>query len=459
MSSVKYRVWVYYTFIFALLANPTFLFSQEKIGATTDNFMPAKQVGVNPALIVDQKLFLSINLSGGHIFARSNVINFPNGTLFPVADLGDPVFDEPNKFGKGFISGEISGPSATLSYKKNSFGIHTGARFYGNVNRVPSVVIELINDGDTEDVRDGKYLMKNGRFKSMSWGEIGISYGRILRSREYEMISAGVTLNRLIGIQQSSLNIRSGVVDVNRGIGTIADIDGRYSYTDSKFNSGGGWGMDVGITYKGMFDNVNKYLPHSRNGACKVADYRYRIGLSLLDLGYIRFRDNARYSNNLQERDTITLEQLYEGDPETLGQEGNKYTAFLPSALSLQGDFYLTEYVYLDARINQRLSFRNSFGVERSNLISVAPRFESTWFTASIPLTLSNYTVPQAGFYLRLGYLAIGSDHILPFVRGGDIRAVDFYFNLNFFIRNSPECQVVDRRVIPWLCPRWRKIK
>ncbi len=456
--SVKQVIRFVFFLVFLLLILPIHLFSQEKIGVTSDNYLPVKQVGVNPALIVDQKFFLSVNITGAHIFAGSNVINYPNSILFPPTDVGDPVYDEPNKFAKGFISGEVSGPSATLSYKKNSFGIHSGSRFYGNMNRVPAVLVELINAGGTEDVEDGIYTMKNGRFKSMSWGEVGISYGRILRSREYEMISAGITVNRLYGIQQSSLNVKSGVVNVNQGSGTISEIDGRYAYTDPKFKSGKGWGMDLGITYKGMFDNVNKYLPHSRNGGCKVSDYRYRIGVSLLDLGYIRYNEGARYAD-LKQTDAIRVDDLFEGNPEVLGQEGNRYTAFLPTALSVQGDFYLADYIYLNARINQRLSFRNSFGVERSNLIAVAPRFESRWLSASIPLTLSNYTVPQAGFYLRLGFLAIGSDHILPFFRRGDIRTVDFYFNLNLFIRNSPECRVVDNRSIPWLCPSWGKVR
>ena len=418
--------------------------------------MPVKQVGVNPALIVDQKFFLSINVSGVHSFARNNVINFQNQRLFPLDELEDPIYENMGKFAKAYIVGEVSGPSATLNYKKNSFGIHSATRLYANVNRVPSVLVELINDGNTDDVKDGTYRMKNGRFKSMTWGEIGVSYGRILRNREYELITGGITINRLIGIQQSSLNIRNGVVNVNQGVGTIRNLDGRYSYTDSKLNSGSGWGMDLGVTYKGMFDNVNKYLPHSRNGGCRVADYRYRLGISLLDLGYIRYKDGARYAD-LKRTDTITIDDLYNGNPEVLGQDGNSYTAFLPTAISLQGDFYLTDYVYLNARVNQRLSVRNSFGVERSNLIAVAPRFESRWITASIPLTLSNYTVPQAGFYLRLGYLSIGTDHILPFIARGDIKAVDFYFNLNFFLRNSPECRVVDNRSTPWLCPSWGK--
>jgi hypothetical protein len=431
------------------------IFAQEKIGVVTDNYMPVKQIGLNPAFMVDQRQFLSVNVSGGHIFGRSNVLNYPNSILQPPFELEQAIFEEPRRFAKGYVVGEVSGPSATLSYRKNSFGLHTSVRFYANINRIPAILVELINAQNTDLVEDETYEVTKGRFKSMMWGEVGLSYGRILLQRDYDLISAGITVNRLFGIQQSSFNIKDGVVDVEDSKGVISNLNGKYSYADSKFGSGKGWGMDVGITFKSMTDVVNKYLPHSQKGGCRQIDYNYRVGLSLLDLGYIRFKEGARYAKLVQ-TDTITADNLYEGDETVLGKDGNAYTAMLPSAISLQLDFRIIDYIYVAGIVNQRLSFRNSFGVERSNLVSIAPRFETEWISASIPLSLSDYTAPQAGFYLRLGFLSFGTDHILPFVRKGDVRAADFYFNINLFLRNSPECKVVDRRGVPWLCPAWK---
>ena len=158
----------------------------------------------------------------------------------------------------------------------------------------------------------------------------------------------------------------------------------------------------------------------------------------------------------LESQDSLSIDDLYDGNDAVLGKDGDTYTAFLPTAISLQMDFRIIDYVYVAGIVNQRLSFRNSFGVERSNLAAIAPRFETEWISASIPMSLSNYVAPQVGFYLRLGFLSVGTDHILPFVRRGDIKAVDLYFNINLFLRNSPECKVIDRRGIPWLCPAWR---
>ena len=182
--------------------------AQEKIGVVTDNYLPVKQIGLNPALMVDQRLFLSINVAGVHAFGRSNVLNYPNSILFPKVDLQDEVYEQPNKFARGYIAGEVSGPSATLSYGKNAFGIHTSARYYSNLNRLPALLVEVANAESVDQVADDSYQMKNGRFKSMMWGEVGLTYGRILLNRDYDMISAGITINRMIGIQQSSFNIK-----------------------------------------------------------------------------------------------------------------------------------------------------------------------------------------------------------------------------------------------------------
>ena len=435
--------------------NNEVIIAQEKVGVVTDNYLPVKQIGLNPALMVDQRLFLSINIAGAHVFGRSNVLNYPNSILLPKVDLQEEVYEQPTKFARGYIAGEVSGPSATLSYGKNAFGIHTSARYYSNLNRLPALLVEVANAESVDQVADDSYQMKNGRFKSMMWGEVGLTYGRILLNRDYDMISAGITINRMIGIQQSSFNIKSGTVSVENNSGALLNLNGKYSYTDTQFGSGGGWGMDLGVTFKSMTDVVNKYSSHSQRGGCKIVDYDYRIGLSLLDVGYIRFKESARYAK-LESQDSLSIDDLYDGNDAVLGKDGDTYTAFLPTAISLQMDFRIIDYVYVAGIVNQRLSFRNSFGVERSNLAAIAPRFETEWISVSIPMSLSNYVAPQVGFYLRLGFLSVGTDHILPFVRRGDIKAVDLYFNINLFLRNSPECKVIDRRGIPWLCPAWR---
>ena len=55
-------------------------------------------------------------------------------------------------------------------------------------------------------------------------------------------------------------------------------------------NAGRGWGFDIGATYERTLENADGYMPH---GSCDPMPYRYRIGVSLIDVGGMRFRDGT----------------------------------------------------------------------------------------------------------------------------------------------------------------------
>jgi len=438
--------------VFCFCLQPTTI-AQERYGVLTDNYLPVNQSQINPSAMVDQKPWISINLAGAHAYLRNNFLFIPNSRLSLSKREYNVGYEEPNKFGKAFVATEILGPSATINIKEHAFGVHLNFRTYANVNRIPAVLAQIIRDEGTDNIADGIYTMSNGRAKTMSWAELGLSYGRIIRKRDWEMIQVGGTLKRLIGVHQASITVRDAIVDVVNGEGTMRNMDGRYSFSEPAWNAGNGWGLSVGGTYKKMLKNVNDYVPHSKSGGCKKSDYQYKIGASLLDLGYIRFRQESRTATL---PDTATVDDIEDVDEDILGAESNRFTAVLPTAISVQADYRYQENIYINAMIVQRISLRNAFGVERSNLVAIAPRYESSWFTASLPLSLANYEVPQLGLYFRFGPLAIGSDHITPFIIKHDIRAASLYFYLNIPIQRSPECRDRSARDAgKWTCPVW----
>ena len=182
-------------------------------------------------------------------------------------------------------------------------------------------------------------------------------------------------------------------------------------------------------------------------------DYQYKIGVSLLDLGYIRFKEGARTAVL---PDTASVSDLEDVDEEVLGVDKDRFTALLPSALSIQGDYMFYERFYVNATIVQRLNIRNTFGAERTNFFSISPRFESSWISASLPFSLANYETPQLGLYVRLRSIAVGTDHLSPLIIKGDIRAASIYFYLNLPIQNSPRCRYkAAKNKGRWLCPKF----
>ena len=432
-----------------------FSFSQEKVGVISDNYLPVNQLMNNPASIVDQKVWMSINLVGAHAFARNNFLYIPDSRLgLSILDK-DFAFDPPDKNGKAFLAAEVMGPSVSLNWKKHAFGLHTAIRGYGSMSKIPTVLGKIIADEDAEDIEDGTYLMNNGRAKSMVWSEVGFSYGQNFYRRDQILINGAATLKRIVGIQQASTIIDDARVDVMNGEGTLRNIDGKYSYSDPSYGAGKGWGLNLGANYKKypIKTNVGGHVPHSREGGCKIPEYIYKVGFSLIDFGYIRFKQSSTTANL---NDSVSVDDLEDGRSEVLGEDENKYTAALPSAVSVQFDYNFQNGFYANALLVQKVSLANSFGVERSNVFAITPRFESSWISAGLPLSLSNYTTPQVGLYLRVGPLALGTDHLSSFILKRDIRAADFYFYLNIPIQKSPECRDEKAKESgKWICPVW----
>lgn len=432
-----------------------FAFSQEKIGVITDNYLPVNQLSNNPAAIVDQKPWLSINVLGAHLFARTNFMFIEDSRLRISMDEPTWGFEAPSKNGKAFMHAEILGPSATMSYREHGFGFHTSIRTYANINKVPAILGDLITDQDLVNVEDGTYEINNGRIKQMTWGELGFSYGRMIYKRDRVLINGAATINRLNGIFHTNMIINNADVEVVNQEGTLRNLDGKYAYSDPNWGAGKGWGLNTGVVYKKMLPkyNVDNYYAHSRKSGCKQPKYLYKVGVSLVDLGYIRFKDGSRTANL---SDTATVRDLEKGTASVLGVDETKFTAILPTALSIQVDYRIQENIYINSTWIQKVSIPSTFGVERSNVFSISPRYESSWITASMPLSLSNYTTPQLGLYVRFGPLAIGTDHLSPFIIKRDIKAADLYVYLNIPIKKSPECRDEKAREnSKWVCPVW----
>lgn len=429
--------------------------AQEKLGLITDARLPVNQTRINPSLMVDQKPWLSINIAGAHLYGRSNFFEVEDSRLWFGINSDNYRYSEPTKNGKAYLHAEVMGPSATINIRRHAFGFHTAARLYGNVNKIPSVLGQIVGDGSVENIQDGVYTANNARAKEMSWVEFGLSYGTIVYQLNNQMVNVGATVNRIFGYQQANFIINDAQVDVVDGDGTLRNLDGKYSYVDPSWASGKGWSMDLGINYRRsqVKDVLNEYYPHARKSSCKRPTYLYSFGVSLLDLGYSRFTESARTSIL---PDTSTVDDLESGTEEVLGTEKSKFTAFLPTALAMQANYRYNDYIYVSANLVQKISFPNTFGVERANVLGLTPRFESSWLSVGLPLSLANYTTPQLGLYCRIGPLAVGTDHLSPFILKRDIRAADIYVYLNLPLSKSPECRNKEARSYnKWVCPVW----
>jgi hypothetical protein len=251
------------------------------------------------------------------------------------------------------------------------------------------------------------------------------------------------------------------VYNINGQMGMSIPVD--YYNNDilipDKLFRGSGLGIDFGVTYQ------KKVKGHSNKGYSMPCEYPYepyyyRIGLSIIDFGRIKYRNDARYMdlsdrqaywfdisrNSFDNFDKLLKTASYEfsGDSNTLVQQ-KPFSIWLPAALSLQADFRINNSIYLNATIVQPLIVSNAEAV-RPPQLSFTPRWESDYLEFAMPFILYNYRHPRLGFSVRFRNLVIGTDKLGSFFGFSDFYGLDFYLMLKFSFLKG-ECRNFDKKV------------
>ena len=94
------------------------------------------------------------------------------------------------------------GPSFSLALGKMSFGISTSVKSFTDIRNMPQPYYNyMLNSFQLPEQFNEDYSFKNIRVNSLTYAEFGLNYGQILRQRGNELITGGITLKRVIGIQ------------------------------------------------------------------------------------------------------------------------------------------------------------------------------------------------------------------------------------------------------------------
>jgi hypothetical protein len=436
---------------------------QENLGAVQDNYSPVNAALINPSSIADQFPWIDINIIGVAAYARTNSIFLPNSYLPSPSKVNDPFAKDPQEHLYGYVSAQVLGPSISIAIKDHSFGFHSAARGIGFIKKIPSPTATLIEELKDARVPDGRYFERNIRLKELVWEEYGLTYARILYKRNKDMWQGGITINRLYGAHAGGVYINNGELDVVNEEGNLINLDGKYWYNEPARRAGKGFSGSLGFTYKRMKKDISNYVPHSVYGSCVVARYKHKFGVSLVDIGAIRFKQSA-LQNSFDENTNIdSIETLADASDQAIrSSESNSFLAWLPSAASVQYDYNLERGFYFNVTAMQRLSFPSWIGTERASLYSAGLRFERKAFSIALPFSLHEYRYTQLGCSIRLWSLILGTDNLIPLIKRQDVYAADLYLYFKIPIFKSPPCRArstkerKNRGVMDkYLCPVW----
>lgn len=455
------------------------LYSQERLGIATSNYAGTNAMMLNPASMVNSPFRWDLNLVTVHgyfdnnfayiqdaniprLISQDKEIQINNNYNQTHLDLSDAflVNLKNNNFRKNFyLTSMVQGPSLIYSEDDWSFGLHTAVRAGASMRGVSNESKQLFYEGFSYDpLQDGELHIPRFRVNTIVWNEIGMSLGKVLKEERTRKINGGITVKRLRGYGGAYFRVKN--VDMEVATDTsffFLDVNAGYGYAPREFEDedmyrpvGTGFGFDVGIVIEDTKSRVepifNIQCPHWDCVNEKLY-YNWRLGISLIDAGFIRFKDrgrkfeveNSTSSDEIYKEDLEDIEEFADLDSlifsrvydESLPREiGNTFSSMTPWALSVQFDYFLAGNFYLNSTVVQSLPHFGWAGIDRANILSFTPRYDHKRFGFSMPIVMYNYVHPRIGAALRINnFFIIGTDKIGSFI-GNRLDGADIYFSL-----------------------------
>ncbi len=454
------------------------LCAQEMLGIVNSSCAGITGSVINPAVTVTSPFYLDINIVASDFFAENNYIYLANEEYrfsrffsknpdFPTHGTEDKMIAYDyysTKDKKGFISNRLIGPSVAVTVGRHSFGIVTGARNVMSTKNVPYEIAKFAFERIEYSPQYNINYTDNQKIfnAEMSWAEIGFNYSYVFKQESRDCWAAGITVKYLLGyaggyayVDHIDYLVSHHDTLIINNINAEAGYSLPLNYqTNEVMNNplfkGKGVGFDLGVIYQKKKQEVQKEIVEKLCSQNYIP-YQYKIGVSLLDIGHIRFTQNAEKLvlanvsaqwNNISSNDYSTArdytnligEQFF-GDTTTL-IKGNEITIALPTALSIQADVNFYKNWFINGTVVYPLHFSKS-GLIRPALLAVTPRYETALFDVSLPISLFDWTDPRIGLSARYKGFFIGTEKLSGFFHHKDFTGLDFYFGIKISLRKG----------------------
>ena len=424
----------------------------------------------NPAMMTNTKDYLDINIISGDLFVFNDFIYVPSSDYNIWDALKGKTLPQYGENNSNFlyyknqdlkntaVNLRIMGPSAMIQLGDHAFGLSTGFRVFTTGNNIPWEMPVFGYEGmKSENLQNIKFNDYNIDYQVNAWGEIGFSYAYNLIKYFDQQLTVGVSVKYLLGYSGAYADIDNidyivqndstiNITNLKAEIGYALPVD--YNTNDFPDSGptikGSGLGLDLGVVYI-----KRKYIGDKNwRRACeqRYEDYKYRIGISILDIGRIKYKHNAQVHNYNDVNalwvnyDTISfdnlnqvteeLSNLFYGDPDASKTQTTMKIG-LPTALSVQIDYNFGRNIYFGGYWIHPVRF-NGHTLRRPAQLSFIPRYETKYLEFSLPLSLYEYTQPRVGASIRFYFLTVGTERLGTWLGLGNLDGMDLYFSIRF---------------------------
>lgn len=454
-------------------------YAQEMLGVGLGNYSGVMSTLYNPAMLTNNKTYLDINIVSADVFFRQDMYYIPKGdySIYKAMRL-----EEPPKYGEDSVNVKIyngketkflhssirvAGPSASFQWGDHGFAFTTGTRYFMSADNIPWEMPAIGYIGIKDDsLHNINFIDYNIDLSTSAWMEVGFSYAYNIYKYFDTQLTLGITLRKLWGyagltmsvdnidyiiVNDTTVNIRNA----NAGLGFSLPVD--YNTNDinhDPFFKGSGISADLGIVYikkKRGYKRWDKYSLCSQ----PYEDYFYRIGVSVLDLGSLRFKNNAQWhtyddvSSYWDNVDTVnfnsingvmrSLSEVFYGDPAS-SLKASSFSVGLPTALSVQMDFHTAKNLYIGGFWIHPLKITGNT-MRRAAQIAVVPRYETRYFEVNIPVSIYDYKYPRIGLSARLWFFTIGTERLGTWLGLADLNGLDIYASVKINLGEKGVCR------------------
>ena len=434
--------------------------AQDSFGALHSNYTPTNSVHINPSSMLDAKTWIDIHIVGAGSYTNNDFLSAKSTTLLRLnkardIDVNDLDFRSNKRFYHIYNRSFVQVFSGVISQGDHAFGLSFGAYSFFDVRRINDTLAQILENQINSVPNDflSSYSLDNFKSNALGYAEGKISYAYTYSKKRKEMFMIGFSFKKIFPLAGGALKIHElNYKFQNDTTFFIGNFKGDLMYNSTpEFSLKGGMGIDIGFTYQNMYDGCSSYFPNSRRNGCSRKNYKYKIGVSINDLGYAKFNpDNSEYYgyqfteedfdfNDLNDIDQI-VNQLT-GDSQN-GLIRKPYKLSLPTSLSVQIDYnILPNFLYVNATwIHGVAPAKRVFGPRRAHSLSVTPRIETKWIDFAMPISLYEYRYPQMGASLRLYFITIGTDKLLNFFIPSNIYGADIYAHVKVPLFYNPKC-------------------
>ena len=476
--------------------------AQNYLGVMTSNYGGVMSTDLQPASFVDGRFLFDLNLGSVNVNAYQNFVSFntsgmPGGWLKSFKNdeaynswaLPDSTFMD-RHIVKRYADNSNDKMGANINLQMDLFnfafhinpkiaiGLKAKARSITNIGNVDPSFAILIEQGlDYPSLWNQKIDEQFLNVNHLTWAEVGFNYGQVVLDQEEHFLKLGTTIKYLKGysaayFQTSNLqfnlknNDTTQLLTGNFNYGYSDNLPGLIENgLDNKFNSNFGVGLDLGFVYE--WRPKYKDFKYDMDGETNLwmknkNKYKAKVGISLIDLGSMRFKKGGLSRNfsvnnsspfDLQSfstasslsdfdqiLDSLINESSAAGNTNWTSEQSPNSTFVMrtPTALSLQLDYQLGKYFYVNVSgVMNVILKKKDTKVIVPNQLSITPSFDWSWFGLFLPISMNEYSGFKTGLASRLGPLSMGVTDFRALFSVGKVRGAEFYLGLRLPILYS----------------------